>query len=73
MSTLRTATPGKVLTVREVAEYLKVHPATIYRLIKSRGLPGFKVGSDWRFNIESIERWCLETASHDIGEKRKKT
>jgi excisionase family DNA binding protein len=46
-----------VLTVRNVAEYLHVHPSTIYRLVKKRQLPAFRVGSDWRFNRESIDRW----------------
>jgi len=40
----------EVLTAAEVAEYLKVHPSTIYRLLKARALPAFKNGSDWRFN-----------------------
>ncbi len=49
-----------VMTVRELAEYLRVHPSTIYRLLKKRRIPAFKVGSDWRFNRETIDRWRLE-------------
>ena len=49
-----------VLTVKDLAHYLKVHPTTIYRLLKDGHLPAFKVGSDWRFNAEEIERWCVE-------------
>lgn len=48
---------NKVLTVGELAEYLKVHPSTIYRLLKNGEIPAFKVGSDWRFNTESIDNW----------------
>ena len=48
---------SEVLTVDEVAAYLKVHPSTIYRLMRHNALPGFKVGSDWRFTIASIEKW----------------
>jgi excisionase family DNA binding protein len=51
---------NKVLTVRELSDYLKVHPSTIYRQLKRGRIPAFKVGSDWRFNIESIDRWRLE-------------
>ena len=52
-----------VLTLEEVADFLHVHPSTVYRLLKKRGIPAFKMGSDWRFNQESIERWVknLET------------
>ena len=53
-----------VLTVRNVAEYLHVHPSTIYRLLKSKQLPAFRVGSDWRFNREEIDRWRTD-AEHN--------
>jgi excisionase family DNA binding protein len=48
---------ARVMTLEEVATYLRVHPSTIYRLLKKKQLPAFKVGSDWRFNLESIDRW----------------
>ena len=51
---------ANVLTLEEVANYLRVHPSTIYRLLKKKRLPAFKVGSDWRFNVESIDRWRAE-------------
>jgi excisionase family DNA binding protein len=49
-----------VLTLEEAAEFLKVHPSTIDRLLKSHTMPAFKIGSDWRFNQESIQRWIEE-------------
>lgn len=49
-----------VLTLDEVAAFLKVHPSTIYRLLKHHRIPAFKMGSDWRFNQDSIERWIEE-------------
>jgi len=52
--------PDEVLTVRELAEYLRVHRTTIYRLLRARKLPAFKVGSDWRFNREHIDEWRLK-------------
>jgi excisionase family DNA binding protein len=52
-----------VLTLEEVAEYLRVHPTTIYRLLKKHKIPAFKIGSEWRLNLASIDRWraSLET------------
>jgi len=49
----------KLVTVKELSTYLRVHPSTIYRLLKDGEIPGFKLGSDWRFNLEAIDRWCL--------------
>jgi excisionase family DNA binding protein len=48
------------MTVREISAYLRVHPSTIYKLLHRGELPGFRIGTDWRFNAEVIDRWCLE-------------
>ena len=48
-----------IMTVREVADFLHVHPSTIYRLLRQGKLPAFRVGSDWRFSREAIDRWRL--------------
>ena len=48
------------MTLEEVAAFLRVHQSTVYRLLRTRSIPAFKMGSDWRFNQESIERWILE-------------
>ncbi len=53
------ATP-RIMTVKEVSDYLRVNPSTLYRLLKRGILPAFKVGSDWRFDVEAIDRWRLE-------------
>jgi excisionase family DNA binding protein len=52
-----------ILTVQELSEYLRVHPTTIYRLLRTKQIPGFRVGSDWRFNTEMIDRWSSEQAA----------
>ena len=50
--------PGpRVLTVRELAGYLRIHQVTVYRLLREQKLPAFRVASDWRFNREEIEQW----------------
>ncbi len=56
-----------VITVRGLAEYLQVHPSTVYRLVKLGLLPAFKVGSDWRFNREDIQRWRLAQTSQSLA------
>ncbi len=54
---------SRVLTVREVSEYLRVHPSTVYRMLRKHQLPGFRVGGDWRFTIDAIDRWRSEAES----------
>src|SRR5271155_4749689 len=64
------STGAKVLTVNELSEYLRVHRSTIYRLLKRGQLPGFKIGSDWRFNVEAIDEWRLQQGAAQLEELR---
>jgi excisionase family DNA binding protein len=52
--------PRKIMTVNEVAAFLHVHPTTVYRMMKHKELPGFRIGSDWRFNRADILGWINE-------------
>ncbi|HZP44949.1 MAG TPA: helix-turn-helix domain-containing protein [Candidatus Binataceae bacterium] len=64
-SAMAVVVQARVLTVGDVSEYLRVHRSTVYRLLKKGQLPGFKIGSDWRFNIEVIDQWRLrQNAEH---------
>jgi excisionase family DNA binding protein len=56
----------RVLTVGEISDYLRVHRSTVYRLLRKGQLPGFKIGSDWRFNIETIDRWRLQQSTGQV-------
>jgi excisionase family DNA binding protein len=54
------------MTVNELARYMRVHPTTIYRLLKSGGLPGIKLGGSWRFHREAIDRWMNGIEAGDL-------
>lgn len=47
----------QVLTLKEVAAYLKLAEKTTYKLEAGGKLPSFKVGGSWRFKREDIEHW----------------
>ena len=47
----------QILTVKEVATYLKVNDRTIYRMAMSGKIPAFRVGSSWRFKSSEIGAW----------------
>ncbi|MCK5450749.1 MAG: helix-turn-helix domain-containing protein [Candidatus Omnitrophica bacterium] len=46
-----------VLTVSEVADYLKMKIVTIYKHAQEGKIPAFKVGSKWRFKKDTIDKW----------------
>jgi excisionase family DNA binding protein len=53
---------NRIVRVRDLARYLHCHQSTIYRLVKSGQIPGFRLGGGWRFKIDEIDRWCQRTA-----------
>jgi len=52
-----TAAPGDVLTIDELATYLKISKSTLYKLAQDGALPGLKVGKRWRFHKEAVDAW----------------
>jgi len=46
---------GKILTTKELAEYLKLTEVTIYKYANEGKIPGFKIGSRWRFDKDKID------------------
>ncbi|AGG06754.1 MULTISPECIES: response regulator [Dehalococcoides] len=51
-----------LMTVREVAEYLRVTQKTIYRLLQRNAIPALKVSHSWRFDKSSIDEWLRKSA-----------
>lgn len=49
-----------ILTVKELADFLKIAEKTAYRFASEGKVPGFKVGSAWRFRKSEIVRWIAE-------------
>lgn len=65
---------SSLLTAREAAELLRVSPQTIYRLVRTRSIPGaFKVMGRWRFSLEQLNQW-MKTAEFGatLATERKK-
>jgi excisionase family DNA binding protein len=53
-------TKVQILNVSELSEYLRIHKTTIYRMLREGRLPGFRIGSDWRFSVEAIDQWLRD-------------
>jgi excisionase family DNA binding protein len=53
---------GEILTVRDLARYLRLPVSTAYRLVERRDVPGFKLGRQWRFHRPALDRWFARKA-----------
>lgn len=62
-----------LMTVQELAEFLRVGRATIYRLLRQEKLPGFRVGAEWHFDRAVIERWLREAEHSTSVRKRRRS
>jgi excisionase family DNA binding protein len=49
--------PTSMLTIDEVAAYLKLHPLTVRRLARQGDIPAVKIGRQWRVKRDLLERW----------------
>ena len=56
--------PGDVLTIDELADYLRISRSTLYKLAQEGRVPCQKVGRHWRFRKQAIDRW-LERGGAD--------
>ncbi len=66
--TMSTSTSeSEILTIKQVADYLKVTERTIYRLAAAKKIPAFKVGGTWRFRATDIDGWIADQSKKAEG------
>ncbi len=61
--------PEDILTIKEVADYLKVTERTLYRLAQEGKIPAFKVGGSWRFRRNDLDQWIREQTRNQGGDE----
>lgn len=64
-----------ILTVHEVAEYLRMSEAKVYRLVKEGGIPSVRIGKTWRFRKDLLDNWlsqCTESSLKGEGGEAEK-
>lgn len=61
---------GEILTIKQVADYLKVTERTIYRLAAAKKIPAFKVGGTWRFSRADIDSWIKQQSMEALDTGR---
>ncbi len=60
-----------IMTLEEVARYLKVKPQTIYTWAQEKRIPAAKLGKEWRFKKSMIDKWFLnhiDSKFHDVAD-----
>lgn len=65
---------GDVLTIEDLAAYLKIPKSTLYKLVREGGIPSQKIGRHWRFRKEAIDVWLGKkgvTKNTNKGESKK--
>ena len=63
----------EILTAKDVADYLGLHPFTVHKYAREGKIPAFKLGADWRFHKRHIEKWIKEKVSfNSAGKDRRK-
>ena len=56
----------QIMTLKEVAKYLGLHPISIYRLIKTSDIPAMKIGGQWRFKKEVLDAWFAKQSHNKV-------
>ena len=62
---------GDVLTIEELAAYLKIPKSTLYKLVREGKVPSQKIGRHWRFRKGAIDRWLEEIRASEPDAGRK--
>ncbi|MGV1100482.1 helix-turn-helix domain-containing protein [Thiovibrio sp. JS02] len=60
---MMTVDQDNVLTIEELAVYLKISKSSLYKLAQKGEVPGQKVGKHWRFRRDIIDQWMAESTS----------
>lgn len=56
---------GEIMTLDEVAAYLKAGKRTVYRLTQNGDIPAFKLGGTWRFRRIELDRWIATSIKNN--------
>ena len=54
-----------IMTVVEVAEYLRIRPLTVYKMVKEGKIPNFHLGSAIRFRRSILDQWMEGQEKHE--------
>ena len=59
----------EIMTMDELAEYLKISKSTLYKLAVEDKIPGTKIGKRWRFHKDAIDAWVKQGPGQSTGHR----
>ena len=54
------AIPSRIMTTAETARYLRIDRSTLYKMVGKGQIPAFKIGSDYRFDKDEVDKWMID-------------
>jgi excisionase family DNA binding protein len=59
------AISAEIMTVHDLALYLKTSDAKVYRMARAHEVPAFRIGKSWRFKRKMVDMWILQKTDTD--------
>lgn len=53
----------KLMTIKEVADYLRLSRVTVYKMTRQGKIPALKIGKQWRYNKSEIDSWVKQKSN----------
>jgi len=63
---------SEIMTTEETCHYLKITQRTLYRYLRSRQIPAFKLGKEWRFVRSDLEQWIRDRIRSPLASRRRR-
>ena len=61
----------EILTTKDVAEYLDIHPLTVHKYAREGKIPAFKIGTDWRFHKRHLDKWIEDKLAYNAQRRHR--
>ena len=58
---------GEVMTIGDVAQYLRISEAKVYELARTGTIPALRIGKSWRFQKDLLKQWVRKSAEANIA------
>jgi excisionase family DNA binding protein len=57
---------SEVMTIKDVAQYLRLSEAKVYELARARAIPALRIGKSWRFQKDLLQQWLRRNAAANM-------